>query len=791
MRKLLGIIFIAAFFTANAQVQTGSWRTHFSYKEGASVTIGQNKVWSVASGSLFTYDFDDNSLKTFSKIDGLSDIDIALVRYNTERDFLFIGYENGNIDILKGNTIENFQDIKMSSVTGSKRINNVTFHNNTIYISSDLGIVVFDADRKEVRETYILNSGTGQNPVNGVAIFEGFIYAATDKGLYKCNIDNRNLLNFANWQLETRIPDYDKKFYNTLVFNGRLLAVNVGVQNAQFHLYKLTSGVFSQVMFGYNYRSLKAAGNKLLLSAYLSVLLYDENLVVEKIINNYAFETIPYAGYEVMRSPDFDYIPEQGFAISDIIHGLVLVRPDETASIVTPDGPSRNSVWDFDISNGVVRVVPGVLTSSWNNTSTPPEVSVFKNNTWSVIERANTPGLTGAIDFVSIVSNPADAEHFYVASYNWGLYEFKGNQFVERYTDQNSSLTTITGLTNFYRINGLVFDINGTLWMNNHEVFNSLSALDANGEWHPINYAEIDNAGSDKRNSLGDIIVDPETNNKWMIVPRSNGGVFVFNENGTFGTKSDDKTKFLVLYDGQEDEVISNSVTCIARDKDGSMWVGSDNGIGIYYNPSKVFEQGDFNATRIRLPRINDEDNLADFLLDGERITSIAVDGGNRKWIGTANSGALLVSPDGLTIIHHFTEFDSPLPSNSITRIAIDDISGEVFIATAKGLVSFGGDASQGNDSFKNLKAFPNPVRENFTGVVTITGLVENTVVKITDISGNLVYETISNGGSVSWDRRNVFGSYVGTGVYLVYCATRDGAQSAMTKILIINTKEQ
>ena len=791
MRKIFVIILIAAFYSANAQVQTGNWRTHFSYREGSSVTIGQGKAWAVASGSLFSYDFDDSSLKTYSKIDALSDIDIALVRYNEAFDFLFIGYVNGNFDILKGKSIENFQDIKMSSVTGSKRINNVTFYNNTIYIATDLGVVVFDYDRGEVKETYVLNSGTGQNPVNGVAIYEGYIYAATDKGLYKCNIDNRNLLNFSNWQYETTIPDYDKTFYNAVVYNNGLITATNRGQADRCYLYQLKNGSSSLILPGHNYRSLKISGNKLLLAVYWSTLVFNENLVIEKEISKYGFENIPYAGYDQPRTPDFDYSPQHGFAISDVVHGLVLVRPDETASILTPDGPSRNSVWDFDITNGIVRVVPGVLTSSWNNTATPAEVSVFQNNTWSVIDRINNPGLTGAIDFVNVVTDPADADHYFVASYNWGLYEFKGNQFVERYTEQNSSLTTITGLTNFYRIFGLAYDNNGTLWANNNQVFNSLSALDANGEWHPINYPEIDNAGSDSRYSLGDIIVDPETNNKWMIVPRSNGGVFVFNENGTFNTKSDDKTRFLVLYDGQEEKVISNSVTCIARDKDGSMWVGSDNGIGIYYNPSKVFENGDFNATRIRLPRENDEDNLADFLLDGERINSIVVDGGNRKWIGTANSGALLVSPDGLTVIHHFTENNSPIPSNSITRIGIDELSGEVFIATAKGLISFGGDASQGNDNFKNLKAFPNPVRENFTGVVTISGLVENTVVKITDISGNLVYETLSNGGSVSWDRRNVFGNHVGTGVYLVYCATRDGAQSAMTKILIINPREQ
>lgn len=185
------------------------------------------------------------------------------------------------------------------------------------------------------------------------------------------------------------------------------------------------------------------------------------------------------------------------------------------------------------------------------------------------------------------------------------------------------------------------------------------------------------------------------------------------------------------------------------------------------------------------IPR-NDGTNLADPLLDGESITSIEVDGGNRKWIGTKSNGAFLVSDDGLTTLQHFTAENSELLSNAIVDIEIDQETGLVYIGTSEGLVSYQSDAKAAYPTFSNVHAFPNPARLSQTNTITVSGLVNETYVKITDANGNLVFETISNGGYASWNGNNLYGQRVSTGVYYIFCSTKDGTKTDATKVLIV-----
>jgi ligand-binding sensor domain-containing protein len=238
-----------------------------------------------------------------------------------------------------------------------------------------------------------------------------------------------------------------------------------------------------------------------------------------------------------------------------------------------------------------------------------------------------------------------------------------------------------------------------------------------------------------------------------------------------------------MLVTDSESKVITY-VYSLAEDLDGNIWVGTDQGPLIYYNPEKVLDEN-MKAFRIKIPR-NDGSGLADYMLGTEAITSIAVDGANRKWLGTLSSGAYLLSPDGTTKLKNFNEANSPIFSNSISSVAVDDKSGTVWFATSKGVISVRGDATAGQDKFSGVYSFPNPVREDFTGNVTVTGLIRDTQIRITDVSGNLVYKTVSDGGQASWDLTTYNGKHVATGVYLVFCASSDGSQSCVTKILVI-----
>jgi ligand-binding sensor domain-containing protein len=366
-----------------------------------------------------------------------------------------------------------------------------------------------------------------------------------------------------------------------------------------------------------------------------------------------------------------------------------------------------------------------------------------------------------------------------VATWGYGIIYLEKMQKKAVYNPSNSSLQTIIP-GDFCRVYGMAFDKNMNLWVTNSGVSNPISVLSADGKWTSLNYGPAINAPN-----VSKLLID-SGNRKWVILPRGNG-LFVFDDNGTPGDIRDDTYTRVSIADNAGNE-ISNFVYDIAEDLEGNIWVGTASGPVVYYHPAAVFEgpQAGGYAQQILVPR-NDGSGLGDYLLSTETITSIAVDGANRKWFGTRNSGVYLISADGLKQIHHFTRENSPLLSNTINSITIDGQTGEVFFATDKGIVSYRGTATSGGDSFGKVYVFPNPVRETYHGDITITGLARNVNVKITDISGNLVFETKALGGQAVWNGKNFDGRRVATGVYLVFCTNEDGSKTYVTKLLFIH----
>jgi ligand-binding sensor domain-containing protein len=316
-------------------------------------------------------------------------------------------------------------------------------------------------------------------------------------------------------------------------------------------------------------------------------------------------------------------------------------------------------------------------------------------------------------------------------------------------------------------------DRDKNLWITQTEVPGSIKTLRPDGTWI-VNPITIDAP------TIGDIIITSR-GHKWIVLPRGYG-LFVFDDNNTPDIFTDDRYKKMLVQD-TENQIIS-SVYSLVEDLDGNIWAGTDQGPVIYFNPENVFDSN-LKASRIKIPR-NDGTDLADYMLMTETITTMAVDGANRKWLGTASSGAYLLSPDGTTQIKSFNEQSSPLLSNSIVTLSVDNKNGDVWLGTSRGVQSVRGDATAGGEKFSNVYSFPNPVREDFNGNVTITGLIRDTQIRITDVSGNLVYDTESDGGQASWNLKNYRGDRVATGVYLIFCASKDGTQSIVTKVLVI-----
>jgi hypothetical protein len=413
---------------------------------------------------------------------------------------------------------------------------------------------------------------------------------------------------------------------------------------------------------------------------------------------------------------------------------------------------------------------------------------IYENGVWNNLwARDVADPFTGiyALDFMNVAVNPKDNNHFFVTSYGTGLYEFKNNELLKWYNTTNSPLFNIVPSqpTNYIRLDGAVFDKDGNLFLANMDTGNAIKILTSNGVWKQLNFA------SSSQETLGKIIISNQNpNQKWVPSVRKRPGIFIWDDNGTLDDQSDDKNIFYSRFDDPDNVgsfLTPSFIFSIAQDKNGVVWLGTDIGPLLFYNPNRAFDTG-YTCSRVKIPR-NDGTGQADYLLQNERIRAIAVDGANRKWLGTESSGLYLMSENGQETIYHFTKDNSPLLSNFIMSLNINPVTGEVFVGTSAGLISFQSDAAEASSTFKDVYAYPNPVRENYNGIITITGLVAKTQVKITDVNGNLIYQTVSNGSIATWDGKDLNGRKVSSGIYLAICASEDGTQSAITKIMVIN----
>jgi Tfp pilus assembly protein FimT len=577
--------------------------------------------------------------------------------------------------------------------------------------------------------------------------------------VYSAGLNDPGLPYFGNWHLNSLLPNPTGK-YTSLIFSGNRLYVNLS--NPLFsgdHVYVVdnTSSLFSYISGVVN-KSFDDAAAGFTISSGSSVKYYRSDGSLISTISSYGW-----------GSPNISQskVDNGDIWIADINSGLIRGKNMSEFSSLSLPGPVSNSAFNISSYNGKTVICGGATDISWNNQRRLMQISIFENNDWSSL----TSGTI--IDPMRTLTDPGNMNHMFVSTWGGGLLEYENNNLVKQYTESNSPLQTIIPGRPYVRICGLAMDKSKNLWLTQTEVPGSIKVLKPDGSWI-VNPITIDAP------TIGDIIIT-STGQKWIVLPRGYG-LFILDDNNTPDVFSDDKYKKMLVQD-TENQVIA-FVYSIAEDLDGNIWIGTDQGPLIYFNPEKVFDN-DLKASRIKIPR-NDGTNLADYMLKTETITTIAVDGANRKWLGTSGSGAYLLSPDGTAQIKNYNEQNSPLLSNSIVTLAVDNKTGEVWFGTSKGVQSVRGDATAGDEKFKRVYTFPNPVREDFTGNVTITGLIRDSQIRITDISGNLVYETVSDGGQASWNLNNYAGQRVATGVYLVFCASKDCSQSAVTKMLVI-----
>jgi len=743
------------------QITLGQWRTHLPYKYCNLTEATDDHVFCSATGGLFSYNLEDNSVEKISKIDGLSDNGIAAMRWNGESSTLILAYQNSNIDIIREGLILNLPDIMKKQIPGDKSIYDIYFVDQNAYLSTGFGIVLLNLEKNEISETYYIGDNGEALKVNQVTFDGTYIYAATDQGIRRGELSDPFLVDFNSWETITGIPNANGVFSTIAYYETTLFTSYSDPSGEQDKVYYNTGDTWNDYISftGKKCHEILNQGEFLTMVDDIGVnVINDELIVVQQLQTS---------------KPLSASLDDNGdLWVADYGEGLVTNQGGKKWSII-PNGPYSSNVYDMAASGSVLHAVQGGVSGSWNNLFLSATLETFQDELWDY--RTGTDYR----DLIALAVDPADPGHVFAGSWGYGLLEFSEGKDLIQYGETNSSLRSIIPGGDFIRIGGVTYDALGNLWMTNTGVSEPVSVLKSDGTWKSF---RADNLITGF-NALGSMLVT-QSGHKWAIIPRGNG-LFAMDDNGTIDDTSDDIYERVSVVD-EYGKVITNDVRSFAEDRNGNLWLGTNQGILVIYSPYRLFSEGSVYAQEIIIPR-NDGTQWGDPLLGSQVVTAIEVDGANRKWLGTSGGGVYLVSDDGLDQIEKFNAGNSPLLSDNITDICIDGVSGEVFFGTDIGIISYKGDALSGSTVYDNVVVYPNPVRETYQGPVAIKGLVEKTTVKIVDISGNLVYETESLGGQALWDGTYFRGERVATGVYMIYLSNANGTLSHVTKLLFIH----
>ena len=764
-RSFILIILLFHFaFSVFSQLKIGDWRDHFPYIHTISVTDLGEKIYCATELAMFSFNKNDNSVEKFSQVHGLSDISISFIKYSPDYQTLLVAYQNGNLDLVQTTGVTNLSDILRASISGKKNIHNALFIDNFVYLSCDFGIVVLDIEKKEFRDTYYIGENGDPMPVYELAYLNERLYAATESGILSGDINDPLLVDYTHWIRETGLPGSYNKFNAIVTLGNEIYTNQTNTINSIDSIFKF-NGVFWDFFTHTNEKNidLNTESGKLLLTGNKFLNIYSESSQPERVIDDYGWGDM---------DPRSALIDNTGTLwISDHNHGLVRSADFNFFESIFPTGPYFNTVYSMHFNHNTLWLAGGGLTRLWSNLWKNGEIYSYKGGEW----KSNF--YYSVQDIVNIISHPSDPDLIYAATWGHGLLELSGSEITSIYNQDNSSLQANSTDEFNVRTYGLVFDKNSNLWVSNSSVTNPVSVKTPAGTWKSFRFS-----GQISNITLGGMI-ETDMGDKWIFVPKD-GKLFVFNENQTIEDESDDRSKRISVID--QDGKTYHEINCIANDLDGNVWIGTNQGPLVYYNPVDILYGGNIIAQKVKIPR-NDGSGLADYLLNTEEITTIVIDGANRKWFGTKDAGAYLFSEDATQEVKSLNKKSSPLPSNWITSIAIDPNSGEVYIGTEYGTLSYKGTATNASDNMNQVYVYPNPVREDYYGPITITGIVENADVKITDISGNLVKVPEVFGGQAIWDGTNQRGERAKTGVYLVFISNKDGSKTFITKILFIN----
>ena len=770
------------------QYEVSSWRDHFPYKAANEVMIAGHEVVARTPHALFTVDTATYEVARVVKGPGLSQGNPSALGYDEVRDQWIVAYEDGGVDLRDAWGVTNIPDLRIAQVVGSKRIHAVTVEGDFAYLASAVGVVVLDLAKREIADTWSLKPPSSQADARCVLSFDGQWLVGTDQGVLVADQSDPFLANPDRWTEWEAAPDLGAVLDLKRFADAWWMATEVADSDLAVMWRGSDDGVWD-VMDGWDSNGLEWGG----MASGSWVLgengVREQGLVVASCCEawgwndeglNEPFEE-PLPDFAVVQDVAIDVSdPEGRVWLASNIGGAVTWVPQPTATSIPtrgnrPDGPPKSAVRRMDCWNDNLWVATGTVSPSWTPQYRADGLFQFSDRSWNVPPLPeSTNSIEGIRDIMDVSIDPTDPSHVVFSSYEEGLIELRDGEVVRVLNASNSSIEE-SGVGGSPRsaVSGLDFDTDGNLWFTTPWTVNCLHVMLPDGTTVGMDL------GDEGQNLLfGDVEVTRD-GYVWVVLPRGKG-VLVYDPAGTPSVTNDDNWVILTNTTGKGG-LPSNDVFCIEEDLDEEIWIGTANGPCVFYQSATVFGD-DVNASQILIS----QDGNLQYLLETDVIQSIIIDAGNRKWVGTAGSGVYVLAADGLSTDHHFTVENSPLPSNDIQDIAMDYGSGEVYIGTSKGLLSYRGEATNWDREMADVRIMPNPIRADHTGPIVIDGLAYRSTVHITDATGNRIAVLESNGGRATWDGLLENGNPAPYGVYLAFATDRDGKEGAVLKFAVI-----
>ena len=736
----------------------GTWKTYMAYSDIRHIVKVGNRVYVVASGDLYVYDTSDESITTMDRNNGLSDTDIKFISWNAAAKRLVIVYSNGNIDLLSEKLdITNISDYYDKSLTYDKTINNVITNGNLTYLATGFGIVVVNVSNATIADTYAL-----QEKVNALCINNGMVYAATDNEIFKGDM-RKNLADPNEW---------DKLASEGFSW---LFWMDEGLVGAK----------------KYNISTIASDGTvKKQAGPYMDNCVMQNGLLFACGGNDtYCYHTASDRGGIAKHLNTVAADPKDGsFWIHDDDGSLanITLADDRSFTInktgIKADGPDYNTFGFMLMRNGTLYTCGGPGSS----TSREGCVQVLsQDGTWKMYDTSFAKDQKSPfISAYALAIDPKDEKHVYVAA-RTGLYEFYDGEFRKLWNEDNSPITHADvkedAWYKYNKVTTLCFLDDGSLLCFNSETADGKTSLLSlkDDKWTDLSNSNFIATAGFSFPYAKDMFRDSRgliwfCNNNWQTA------CLACYQPSSGASKS---YRSIFNQDGKEYQIYY--VSCVTEDIEGNIWIGTD--VGPLMLPASQIGTDDDTFTQVKIPR-NDGTNLADYLLSNVPISAIYVDGAGRKWFGTSGNGVYLISADNIQQLQHFTSSNSNLLSDDIERITANEQTGEVFFGTSAGLCSYMADATKPSEKMTkdNVYAYPNPVKPDYTGLITVTGLTLNADVKIVTSNGTLVAQGRSNGGTFTWDGCDAKGKRVASGIYMVETATEDGGKGTVCKIAVI-----